>query len=113
MEREKGGPSLWVYLIDSQGRRTTVRKVTWAFEKEGELEIGLHSARPTSTVAGDVDEGDELLVEFDDFEIECDGGAAATHRLLARSTLAPRIRQPRPLACEPIRAHVCTTVTHL
>ena len=69
IDKEKGsGSSLWVYLVglDETGKetRTALREITWAFEHEGSLDIGVYAARPT---AGDEDE--ELKVSFYDFEV--------------------------------------------
>lgn len=46
---------------------TPIREVTWAFEEEGEMEVGVYAARPTSTGDGDVQ---GLEVQFQNFERE-------------------------------------------
>lgn len=40
------GSSIWVYMIDGR-TRVAVREVTWAFEIEGDMKVGLYAARPT------------------------------------------------------------------
>jgi len=72
IEREAGGtgPSLWVYLVDGE-KRTAVREVTWAFELEGDIDVGVYAARPTEV---DGEDGEQLVVTFDNFEIEYHGG---------------------------------------
>ena len=72
IEREKVDPSiglgssLWVYLVAEGGKRTAVREVTWAFQFEGEMQVGVYAARPTK-IEGD--SGEELVVEFTDYEL--------------------------------------------
>ena len=64
---EKGkGSSLWVYLVEGE-KHTAVREVTWAFETEGEIAVGLYAARPTVI---DGETGEELVVNFENFEVE-------------------------------------------
>lgn len=60
------GSSLNVFVVEN-GRRAElpIREVTWAFEQEGEIEIGLYAARPTK-VEGD---NSELLVKFENFSV--------------------------------------------
>ena len=67
-EDEGKGSSLWVYLVEN-GRRADlpIREVTWVFEQEGEIEVGLYAARPTK-----VDDDDsELVVKFENFSYVC------------------------------------------
>jgi len=59
------GSSLWVYMLDGE-TRTAVREVTWAFEFEGEMQVGLYAARPTKA---EDDHGD-ILVQFERFAYE-------------------------------------------
>ena len=62
------GSSLFVYtVVDGVRSETPIREVTWAFEEEGEMEVGVYAARPTSTGAGDVQ---GLEVQFHNFERE-------------------------------------------
>lgn len=65
------GSSLFVYLVEDEetGRRgeVPIREVTWAFEQEGEIEVGLYAARPTK-LDGDGGES-ELNVKFEAFSI--------------------------------------------
>lgn len=61
------GSSLWVYLVevvDGKEVRTAVREVTWAFETEGTLKVGLYAARPTEE-----DGSQELVVKFEEFHV--------------------------------------------
>lgn len=67
-EDEGKGSALWVYLVEN-GRRADlpIREVTWVFEQEGEIEVGLYAARPTK-----VDDDDsELVVKFENFSYVC------------------------------------------
>lgn len=72
IDAEKGaGSSLWVYLVKKTGdkeERVAVRECTWAFETEGDIEIGVYAARPT-------DPADHtpknLEVELKGFSVEC------------------------------------------
>ncbi|TDL26133.1 hypothetical protein BD410DRAFT_784174 [Rickenella mellea] len=60
------GPSLWIYLVEGN-KRTAVREVTWAFEKDDDdIQVGVYAARPT--VEGDAE--DALEVSFEDFVLE-------------------------------------------
>lgn len=64
---EKGkGSSLWVYLVEGD-ERTAVREITWAFETEGEISVGVYAARPTTS---DAEDGEELAVSFEDLLVE-------------------------------------------
>ncbi|KLO06846.1 hypothetical protein SCHPADRAFT_909993 [Schizopora paradoxa] len=58
------GSSIWVYMVDGE-KKVAVREVTWAFEIEGDMKVGLYAARPT----GPHDET-KLQVQFDNFEYE-------------------------------------------
>ncbi|KAL5528237.1 hypothetical protein ACEPAF_7373 [Sanghuangporus sanghuang] len=61
------GSSLFVYVVkDNQCEELPVREVTWAFEQEGEIEVGVYAARPTKLKEGDED---ELVVNFGDIAI--------------------------------------------
>ena len=66
---KRTGSSLWVYKVDKSpdGKeiKTALREVTWAFEKEGPINVGVYAARPTSG-----DGGNELVVNFEDFLLE-------------------------------------------
>lgn len=68
-DTEKGhGSSLFVYrVVDGVRDECPIREVTWAFEVEGDLQVGVYAARPTHT--GDGDEG-KLDVALKDFKIE-------------------------------------------
>lgn len=60
------GSSLFVYVVHNGVRdEVPIREVTWAFEKEGEISLGVYAARPTA-----LGEGDEkpLQVTFEGFE---------------------------------------------
>ncbi|EJD03274.1 uncharacterized protein FOMMEDRAFT_140947 [Fomitiporia mediterranea MF3/22] len=64
-ETEKGS-SLFVYVVKNGKRdELPVREVTWAFEQEGEIEVGVYAARPTKN--GEIDK-DELVVDLKDFQ---------------------------------------------
>ncbi|KAI5120971.1 hypothetical protein M0805_006643 [Coniferiporia weirii] len=62
------GSSLLIYSVEN-GQRSAlpVREVTWAFEHEGEIAVGVYAARPTKTEG---DTGDELIVDFEGLIIE-------------------------------------------
>lgn len=66
---EKGlGSSLFVYtVVDGVRDEVPVREITWAFEVEGEMQIGVYAARPTPT--SDSDE-EKLDVLFKDFQLD-------------------------------------------
>ncbi len=51
-------------MVDGE-TRTAVREVTWAFEYEGEMQVGLYAARPTKA---EDDHGD-ILVQFETLRI--------------------------------------------
>jgi regulation of enolase protein 1 (concanavalin A-like superfamily) len=68
-EREDGvwGSALRISLVDEKGDKMPVREVTWAFhglDEDGEILIRIYAAKPTK------DERNELLVNFEKFEIE-------------------------------------------
>jgi regulation of enolase protein 1 (concanavalin A-like superfamily) len=66
LERKNSNdPSLWVYLVAEGEKRVGVREVTWAFEAEGELQIGVYAARPTENDIG----GESLEVTFENFNV--------------------------------------------
>ena len=74
VEREKEdeakgfGSSLFVYrVVDGVRDECPIREVTWAFEIEGEMQVGVYAARPTH--AGE-DDGEHLDVALKDFVIE-------------------------------------------
>ncbi|KAL5523966.1 hypothetical protein ACEPAG_8139 [Sanghuangporus baumii] len=68
IEREPKGSSLFVYVVkDNQREELPVREVTWAFEQEGEIEVGVYAARPTKLNERDED---ELIVNFGDISID-------------------------------------------
>lgn len=78
IDEEKGrGPSLFVYRLrddgggDGDGARVEppIRKITWAFDEEGEIEVGVYAARPTKL---DEEDGEELTVSFDKLGIDFD-----------------------------------------
>ena len=71
MEREledgKWNSVLRVSLVDDKGDKMPIREVTWAFhdvEEGDEMTIGVYAAKPTK------DDRDELVVNFEGFEIE-------------------------------------------
>jgi hypothetical protein len=58
---------LRISLVDEKGGKMPIREVTWAFHDLGaddEMLIGVYAAKPTK------DDRDELLVNFEGFEIE-------------------------------------------
>ena len=71
LEREQeageGSSVLKVSLVGTSGKETPIREVTWAFhdlDEDQEMWVGMAVAKPT--VGGD----EELLVDFDGFELE-------------------------------------------
>ena len=63
------GSSLFVYVVkDGKREELPMREVTWAFEKEGDIEVGIYAARPTKLSE---DDEDELTVNFEDLKVEC------------------------------------------
>lgn len=59
---ETDAPSLWVYLVEDEGRRRPIREVTWAFAgTEEECWVGVYAAKPTVTRAAS---GETLEVSF-------------------------------------------------
>jgi len=67
VDREAGtGSSLWVYLVEGE-KRTAVREVTWAFEEEGDVQVGVYAARPTKS---DNETGEAIRVSFSNFSTE-------------------------------------------
>jgi hypothetical protein len=68
-EREDGvwGSVLRISLIDEKGDKMPIREVTWAFhnlDEDDEILVGVYAAKPTK------DERNELLVNFEGFELE-------------------------------------------
>jgi len=69
-EREKGGEwssVLRILMVGPDGEKTPIREVTWAFHgigKEEEVCVGMYAAKPTR------DERENLLVDFEGFELE-------------------------------------------
>lgn len=65
-----GKESLWVYLVDSEGKRIAVRQVTDVFldGEIGELWVGAFAGKPGETVEGGT--GSQLTVTFSNLEIE-------------------------------------------
>ncbi|KAI0069651.1 hypothetical protein K474DRAFT_1610163 [Panus rudis PR-1116 ss-1] len=62
------GSSLFVYeVVGGVRSEGPVREVTWAFEKEGEMKVGVYAARPTAQ--GEHDH-EELKVTFKDFQLD-------------------------------------------
>ncbi|TFK47315.1 hypothetical protein OE88DRAFT_790305 [Heliocybe sulcata] len=67
IEMEKEGESLWVYMIDGDGKRTAMREVTWVYAGEHEeVMVGVYAARPTD----DGTKPGELDVTFEQFVLE-------------------------------------------
>ena len=77
MEREveKGEKtsSLWVYIVEAEGKKKPIREITWVFnpldgnEQENHYGVGAYAAKPTP----DEDEKESRLeVSFNNFEIE-------------------------------------------
>ena len=80
MAKESGA---WVYVVEGEGEareRRALREVKWAGlegkGKEQELLVGIYGAKPTPD-EGEGEKGNELLVEFNDLEIETDRGMLA------------------------------------
>ncbi|EJD03275.1 uncharacterized protein FOMMEDRAFT_108448 [Fomitiporia mediterranea MF3/22] len=67
VDAKKGkGSSLSVYLVQDGNRaEIPARKVTWAFEHEGDVDVGIYAARPTKN--GESDE-DVLSVDLKDYQ---------------------------------------------
>jgi regulation of enolase protein 1 (concanavalin A-like superfamily) len=68
-EREDGiwGSVLRISLVNEKGDKMPIREVTWAFhdlDEDDEILVGVYAAKPTK------DERNELLVNFEGFEIE-------------------------------------------
>jgi regulation of enolase protein 1 (concanavalin A-like superfamily) len=68
-EREDGvwGSVLRISLVDEKRDKMPIREVTWAFhdlDDDDEILVGAYAAKPTK------DERNELLVDFEKFEIE-------------------------------------------
>jgi hypothetical protein len=58
---------LRISLVDEKRDRMPIREVTWAFhdlDDDDETPVGVYAAKPTK------DERNELLVDFEKFEIE-------------------------------------------
>lgn len=71
MEREKEDGAfnsvLRISLVDEKGVKMPIREVTWAFHdlnEDDEMVVGVYAAKPTK------DDAEELLVNFEGFEIE-------------------------------------------
>ncbi|KAK7676776.1 hypothetical protein QCA50_020244 [Cerrena zonata] len=63
---EKGfGSSLFVYrVVDGVRDEVPIREVTWAFEVEGEMQVGVYAARPIHTGDNDEEKLDVALTNF-------------------------------------------------
>jgi len=67
VEMEKQGESLWVYMVDGDGKRIAMREVTWVYSGEHtEVMVGTYAARPTEGGS----EPRELNVTFEQFILE-------------------------------------------
>lgn len=65
---EGKGSSLFVYVVrDGVRDEIPIREVTWAFEKEGEMQVGTYAARPTALKDGD---DEQLEVHFEGLRCE-------------------------------------------
>ena len=64
-DKEKGtGSSLFLYIVkDGIRSEVPIREITWAFEQEGEMSVGVYAARPTSESPND-DKKLEVLLEL-------------------------------------------------
>ncbi|KAL4723049.1 hypothetical protein ACLX1H_010290 [Fusarium chlamydosporum] len=66
LEMEKVNGSLWIYVTDSGGRRTPLRKLTWVFDMEPQNKIWVGVAACMPKGDGTTD-GGSLAVQFRDF----------------------------------------------
>ncbi|CAE6472115.1 unnamed protein product [Rhizoctonia solani] len=64
-------PSLEVYLIERE-KRMLIRQVTWVFQENQELVlgVGIFAARPTKLEGEEIGKGEALAVSFEGLEIE-------------------------------------------
>lgn len=64
------GSSLFVYVVtDGKRAETPIREVTWAFAEEGEVQVGVYAARPTTEGEGDQE---ALEVTLEDIRVVAD-----------------------------------------
>jgi hypothetical protein len=66
-EEDGLGSVLRIWLVDENGAKIEIREVPWVFhdlDEDGEMSVGMYVAKPTK------DDEKELLVDFEDFEIQ-------------------------------------------
>ncbi|EJD43008.1 hypothetical protein AURDEDRAFT_114864 [Auricularia subglabra TFB-10046 SS5] len=70
LELATAGGNLWLYYIAEDGSRVPLREVTWFFTKGDDIvaDVGVYTCRPTTAENGGKE--DELVVHFDNYELE-------------------------------------------
>jgi regulation of enolase protein 1 (concanavalin A-like superfamily) len=65
IEREEKDDTLWIFVVDEEGKRVPVREVTWVLSEPEEREcwVGVYTAMPKA-------DGRDLEVKFEGWELE-------------------------------------------